>query len=59
MIKQKTAKFLRIVCPRCKSPKIIYGKSTIKIKCQKCNYLLIRTTGGKTRVKAPIRQIIE
>jgi len=53
------AKYLRIICPRCKKKQIIYGKATLRIKCDQCNRLLIQPTGGKTRIKAGIKQIIE
>lgn len=52
------AKFLRIQCPRCKKNHVVFGKSSTKVKCQKCNKLLVRTTGGKTKIKAKIQQLI-
>lgn len=54
----KDSKFLKIICPRCKSQKIIYGKATSKIKCQKCNKMLVKNTGGKTKIKAPVKKIL-
>jgi len=51
-------KFLKIICPRCRNRQIVYGKATTKIKCKKCNKLLVRTTGGKTKIKAKISKII-
>jgi len=48
------SKFLKIVCPRCKKPRMVFGKSTMKIKCAHCNKLLLKTTGGKAKVKARI-----
>jgi len=38
---------------------IIYGKSSLRIKCKKCNLMLIKTTGGKTKIKAPVKEIIQ
>jgi len=51
-------KFLEIACPRCQKPHTIFSKSTLKIKCVNCNKLLIKTTGGKTKVKAPIKKVL-
>jgi len=57
-IDKTKSKFLKISCPRCSEEHIIYGKSTLKIKCRKCNKLLIETSGGKIRVKAPIKKVL-
>jgi ribosomal protein S27E len=55
---KKKSRFLKIACPRCGFYRIVYGKSSIKIKCEKCNKLLIKTNGGKIKVKAPIKQVM-
>jgi len=52
-----TGKFLRISCPRCGKSRIVYGKSSTNIKCDECNLLLLKTTGGKTKIMAFIRRI--
>ena len=51
-------KFLKIECPRCRRRYIIYGKASSKVKCEKCNYLLLETKGGKARIRAPIKEVI-
>ena len=51
------SKFLKIACPRCYNNQIIFGKAVSDIKCEKCNKLLIKTTGGKAKIKAKIKQI--
>ncbi|MEK6843795.1 MAG: 30S ribosomal protein S27e [Nanoarchaeota archaeon] len=51
------SKFLKIACPRCYNNQIIFGKSALAIKCEKCNKLLIKTTGGKAKIKAKIKKI--
>jgi len=55
----KSGKFLKIMCPRCKHPRIIYGKSATKIKCAQCNKLLITPTGGKVKIKAAIKKVLK
>ncbi|MCX8158914.1 MAG: 30S ribosomal protein S27e [Candidatus Pacearchaeota archaeon] len=57
-IKQITSKFLEIFCPRCKKQKIVFGKSSTKVKCEKCNYLLLKTSGGKSKIRAKVRKVI-
>jgi small subunit ribosomal protein S27e len=56
-MKKPHTKFLKIACPRCKCPQIIFSKSATMIKCVRCNKRLIDTTGGKTRLRAPVKQI--
>jgi len=56
--KQSKSKFLRVVCPRCKKNKTIFGKSSTLVKCENCNYLLLETKGGKSRIRAPIREVM-
>jgi len=56
--KQIKSKFLKISCPRCHNLQIIFGKATSLTKCDKCDKLLINTTGGKAKIKARVIQII-
>lgn len=51
-------KFLRVICPKCKKSQIIFGKASIGVKCENCNASLVKTTGGKTKVKAEIKEIL-
>jgi small subunit ribosomal protein S27e len=52
------SKFLKVICPRCKTQQILFGKSSLKIKCNTCNLLLTKPTGGKTKIKAQIKTVI-
>ena len=52
------SKFLKIICPRCKNKQTVFGKATSLIKCEKCNKLLAKTTGGKAKIKAKVEKII-
>jgi len=52
------SKFLKIICPRCKTLQITFGKASTRVKCQSCNKLLLKTGGGKARIKAQIKEII-
>ncbi|MBX4196441.1 30S ribosomal protein S27e [Candidatus Pacearchaeota archaeon] len=51
-------KFLKIVCPRCGKKQIVYGKSSSRIKCTNCNKLLLQPTGGKTKIRAQIKEVL-
>ncbi|MEK6850093.1 MAG: 30S ribosomal protein S27e [Nanoarchaeota archaeon] len=58
MDKNKKSKFLKISCPKCRNRLIVFGKASMSIKCNKCNYLLIQTKGGKARIRAPIKEVL-
>jgi ribosomal protein S27E len=57
-VKLKGGKFLRVICPRCKTRGIIFGKSSSLIKCIKCSKLLVKNTGGKNKVKAFVEEVL-
>ncbi|MEM4259152.1 MAG: 30S ribosomal protein S27e [Candidatus Pacearchaeota archaeon] len=58
MNKTQKSKFLKIICPRCRSHKTVFGKSSTLVKCDNCNYLLLETKGGKSKIRAPVKEVI-
>jgi ribosomal protein S27E len=52
------SKFLKIMCPRCKEHKTIFGKAATIVKCEKCNYLLLKNKGGKSKIRAPVKEVL-
>ena len=57
--KSVSSRFLKISCPRCKTKRILFGKATLRVKCEKCNLLLTKNKGGKVKVKARIKKILK
>jgi len=58
-IRETTSNFIKIRCPKCKNEQIIFGKATTLIHCLVCNKVLAEPTGGKTRVKSRILEVLE
>jgi len=58
-VKEPNSKFIKLRCPKCKNEQIVFGKSSTYVKCLVCAKLLIEPTGGKSRVKARILEILE
>ncbi|MFP4523273.1 MAG: 30S ribosomal protein S27e [Candidatus Woesearchaeota archaeon] len=59
-MKQKSnSKFVKIRCPKCKNEQIVFGKSATFVKCLVCEKILAEPTGGKTRLKAKVLEILE
>ncbi|MBS3089508.1 30S ribosomal protein S27e [Candidatus Pacearchaeota archaeon] len=50
--------FLQVSCPRCRNRQIIFSNASYEVKCFKCNYLLSKSTGGRAKVRAPVRGVL-
>ena len=59
MPNEPTSKFIKVRCPKCKNEQIIFGKSASEVKCLVCDKVLAEPTGGKTRVKARVLEVLE
>lgn len=58
-INEPTSKFVKIRCPKCKNEQIVFGKASTVIKCLVCAKVLAEPTGGKSKVKARILEVLE
>ena len=58
-IKEPTSKFVKVRCPKCKNEQVIFGKTSSQIKCLVCSKVLAEPTGGKSKVKARILEVLE
>ncbi len=58
-IKEPTSKFIKVRCPKCKNEQIVFGKSSTKIGCLVCGKQVAEPTGGKTKIKARILEVLE
>ena len=57
--KEPTSKFIKVRCPKCKNEQIVFGKSASHVKCLVCEKILAEPTGGKTRVRARVLEVLE
>jgi len=51
-------KFLKIACPRCSNAQIVFGAASIEVKCNNCGYLLNKSRGGKSKMRAKVKEIL-
>jgi len=58
-IKEPTSKFVKVRCPKCKNEQIIFGKSSTKVKCLVCGKVLAEPSGGKSKIKSRILEVLE
>lgn len=57
-IRESTSKFIKIRCPKCKNEQIMFGKASSKVMCLVCGKVLAEPSGGKSRVKARILEVL-
>lgn len=57
--RESSSKFIKIRCPKCKNEQLTFGKSASRVKCLVCSKLLVEPTGGKSRIKARILEVLE
>jgi small subunit ribosomal protein S27e len=58
-LKETTSKFIKLRCPKCKNEQIMFGKASTLVTCLVCGKVLAEPTGGKSRVKARILEVLE
>ena len=57
--REPTSKFIKIRCPKCKNEQIMFGKAASRVVCLVCGKVLAEPTGGKSKVKARILEVLE
>ena len=57
-VKEPESKFIKLRCPKCKNEQIVFGKSASEVKCLVCEKVLAEPSGGKTRVKARVLEVL-
>ena len=57
--KEPTSKFVKLRCPKCKNEQIVFGKVSSDVKCLVCGRVLAEPTGGKSKIKARILEVLE
>jgi small subunit ribosomal protein S27e len=53
------SKFIKLRCTKCKNEQVVFGKTASKINCLVCGKELASPTGGKTKVKSRILEVLE
>jgi len=56
--KEPDSKFIKIRCPKCKNEQITFGKSSIEVSCLVCGKVLTEPSGGKSKIKARILEVL-
>lgn len=52
------SKFVKVRCPKCKNEQIVFGKSSTNVNCLVCDKTIVEPTGGKSRIKARVLEVL-
>ncbi|HDJ51202.1 MAG TPA: 30S ribosomal protein S27e [Thermoprotei archaeon] len=52
-------KFLKVRCKECGNEQIIFERASTVVKCNVCDAILARPTGGKAEILAEILEVLE
>lgn len=58
-LKETISKFIKIRCPKCKNEQVMFGKASTQVKCLVCDKILAEPSGGKSKVKARVLEVLE
>ena len=58
MIPAPKSKFVKVRCKKCKNEQVIFGKTASKVDCLVCGSELAEPTGGKSKIKARILEVL-
>jgi len=58
-VRVTNSKFIKVRCAKCKNEQIIFGKAATIVECLVCGKPVADPTGGKSKVKARILEVLE
>ncbi|MEA3378112.1 MAG: 30S ribosomal protein S27e [Nanoarchaeota archaeon] len=58
-IKEPKGKFIKVKCTNCKNEQVIFGKCSSVVNCLVCSKVLAKPSGGKTKFKSRILEVLE
>jgi len=58
-IRESDSKFIKVRCSKCKNEQIVFGKASAEVKCLVCGKTLTEPSGGKSKVKARVLEVLE
>ncbi|MBI2664570.1 30S ribosomal protein S27e [Candidatus Woesearchaeota archaeon] len=57
--RETTSKFVKVRCTKCKNEQIIFGKVSTVVDCLVCGKNAAEPTGGKSRIKSRVLEVLE
>lgn len=57
-VKEPVSRFIKVKCNKCKNEQIIFGKISSNVNCLVCNTPMADPSGGKSKIKAQILEVL-
>ena len=57
-MRETESKFVKLRCPKCKNEQVMFGKAATDVNCLVCGKQLAKPTGGKSKIKARILEVL-
>jgi small subunit ribosomal protein S27e len=57
-LKESSSRFIKVRCPKCKNEQVVFGKASLRVPCLICKKTLAEPTGGKSRIKARVLEVL-
>ena len=54
----KTGKFIKIKCSKCKNTQIIFGRASTKVHCNECNGIVALPSSGNAKIRARVEEVL-
>ncbi|MBU2576996.1 MAG: 30S ribosomal protein S27e [Nanoarchaeota archaeon] len=55
---ERTGKFIRVKCSKCKGTQTIFGKASTKVRCLECNTILALPSSGKAKIRSRVEEVL-
>lgn len=59
VLNETASKFIKVRCMKCKNEQIVFGKVATTVNCLVCDKPIAEPTGGKSKIKARILEVLE
>ncbi|MCD6215448.1 MAG: 30S ribosomal protein S27e [Candidatus Aenigmarchaeota archaeon] len=53
------SKFLKLKCKKCKNEQIVFNKASRPVNCLVCGEKILESTGGKSKIKTTILEVLD
>ena len=59
LIPKPQSRFVKVKCGKCGNEQAVFERSSMIINCNVCDEVLAEPSGGKTKIKAEVTQVLE
>lgn len=57
-VRMATSKFIKVRCSKCKNEQVVFGNAASRVLCLVCAKPLVEPTGGKSKIRSKILEVL-